>query len=156
MDGAKAATIPSAASSAVSGNRFTERCTDSTWRVENKLAVWAKNQRLRLHITERVVEFSVPYKLPCLVTLPNRRYFAMKRFAIVTMLAVSALLMAGCRSGNGGWGSGWPRCSMYRGDECSAAPTYDSMQVMPEGMIMGPTTTMPETLPGPTAAAPST
>jgi hypothetical protein len=80
----------------------------------------------------------------------------MKRLAIVTMLAASALLMTGCRSGSGGWGNGWPRCSWYQGDECSSMPTCDAVPVMPEGMIIGPTTTMPGVLPGPATTAPST
>jgi len=74
----------------------------------------------------------------------------MKRLMIISILTVGPVLLAGCNSA-------WPRCWSFRGDECTTSyPTCETAPMMTEGMMMSPTVTMPETLPGPVTTTPST
>ena len=75
----------------------------------------------------------------------------MKRLMMLAILAVSAVVLTGCSGA-------WPRCSWFRGDECNAysTPTCDAMPYVTEGMMVGPSTSTPEVLPGPASASPST
>lgn len=73
----------------------------------------------------------------------------MKRLMILTVLTLGPVLLAGCNSA-------WPRCSWFRGDECTPYPTYQGMPMISEGVYMAPSTGVPEILPGPASSGPST
>lgn len=76
----------------------------------------------------------------------------MKRLFVLSMLVISTGLLSGCNRS-------WPRCWMFRGDECSAYPNNEAAPFMMEGtpvMSSGmPGGCCQEGMPGP-AGAPAT